>query len=88
MAVGDVFADDTLIGDELVQAGVDQLSVDLQDLGGLADHVGFREVAVPVVGGLGQGVLQPGFDPLRGIVRDPDRLSDRVGGPKADPPHF
>ena len=88
VAVGNGFADDTLVGDELVQAGVDQLPVDLQDLRGLADHVGLGEVAVPVIGGLREGVLQSGFDPLRGVVRDPDRLGDRVGGPKADPPHL
>ena len=85
---GIAFADDPLVGDELVQAGVDQLPIDLQDLRGLADHVRLGEVAVPVIGGLGERVLQPGFDPLRGVVRDPDRLGDRVGGLKADPPHF
>jgi hypothetical protein len=87
-AVGDGFADDPFVGDELVKAGVDQLSVDLEDLGGVADQVGLGEVAVPVVGGLGERVLQPGFDPLWTVVGDPDRLGDRVGGLEADPPHL
>ena len=43
---------------------------------------------MPVVGGFGEGVLQAGFDPLRAVVRDPDRLGDRVGGLEADAPHL
>ena len=87
-AVGDGFTDDPLVANELIQAGVDQLSVDLQDLGGVADQVRLGEIAVPVIGGLGEGVLQSGFDPLGTVVRDPDRLGDRIRGPKADAPHL
>ena len=82
------FTDDTFLGHELIQTRADQLPVDLQDLRGLADQVRLGEVAVPVIGGLGERVLQPGLDPLRAVVRDPDRLRDRVRGLEADPPHL
>ena len=82
------FADDALGGDELVQARADQVPVHLEDLGGIGDQVGLREVAVPVVGGLRQGVLQPCLDPFRAVVRDPDGLSDGVGGLEPDAPHL
>ncbi len=49
------FADNALGGGELVQAWADQFPVHLEDLGGIGDQVGLREVAVPVVGGLRQG---------------------------------
>ena len=54
---------------------------------GVGDQVRLGQVAVPVVGGLGQGVLEAGLHPLRAVVRDPDRLGDRVGGLEPDPPH-
>jgi hypothetical protein len=79
-----VFADDPLLGHELIQAWVDQLTVNFQDLGGVADQFGLGEVAVPVIRGLGEGVLRAGFDPLWTVVRDPDRLGDRVRGLKTD----
>ena len=82
------FTDDTFLGHELIQTRADQLLVDLQDLRRLADQVGLGEVAVPVIGGLGEGVLQSGFDPLGAVVRDPDRLGDRVRGLEADAPHL
>jgi hypothetical protein len=82
------FADDTVLAHELIQARADQRLVDLQDLRRLADQVRLGEIAVSVVGGFGEGVLQPGFDPLRAVVRDPDRFRDRVGGLEADAPHL
>src|SRR5262249_61650798 len=39
-----------------------------------------------VVGGLGQGVGQAGFDPLGAVGRDADRGGDRVGSLEADAP--
>ena len=39
---------------------------DVKDLGGIADQVRLGQVAVPVVGGLGQGVLQPGLGSAAG----------------------
>jgi hypothetical protein len=42
---------------------------------------------VPLVGRLGQGVGQPGLDPLRAIPGDPDRGRDGVRGLETDAPH-
>jgi hypothetical protein len=80
------FADGAFAGHQLFQAGADQLLVDLEDLGGLADQVRLGQVAVPVVGGLRQGVLQACLDPLRAVAGDPDRLGDGVGGLESDTP--
>ena len=43
---------------------------------------------MPVAGGLRQGALQPGPDPLRAVVRDPGGLGDDAGGLEPDPPHL
>ena len=45
-----------------------------------------REIAVAVVGGLGQGVGEAGLDALGAVARDADRRGDRVGGLEADAP--
>jgi hypothetical protein len=84
---GDLVADHPVGGGELVQAGGDQVGGDVEDLGGVGDQVGGGQVAVPVVGGLGQGVGQAGLDPLRALRGDADRTSDGVRGLEPDPPH-
>ena len=70
---GYLFADHPVGGGELVQAGGDQVGGHVEDLGGVGDQVGGGQVAVPVVGGLGQGVGQAGLDPLRAVGGDADR---------------
>ena len=84
---GHLFADHSVGGGELVQARGDQVGGDVEDLGGVGDQVGGGQVAVPVVGGLGQGVGQAGLDPLGAVGGDADRTGDGVGGLEADPPH-
>jgi hypothetical protein len=59
-----------------------------EDLRGVGEQVRLGQVAVPVVGGLREGVLEAGLHPLRAVVWDPDRLGDRVGGLEPDPPHL
>ena len=70
---GHLFADHSLGGGQLVQARGDQVGGHVEDLGGVGDQVGRGQVAVPVVGGLGQGVGQAGLDPLRAVGGDADR---------------
>ena len=86
--VGHRFADHPLGGGQLGQAGADQVGGHAEDLRGVGEQVRLGQVAVPVVGGLGQRVLDAGLHPLRAVVRDPDRLGDRVGGLEPDPPHL
>ena len=84
---GHRLADHPLGRGQLVQARGDQLGRHVQDLGGVGDQVGRGQVAVAVVGRLGQGVGQAGLDPLRAVPGDADRGGDRVGGLEPDAPH-
>ena len=88
VASGDRFSDHAVLGHQLLQARVNQLAVHLQDRRGLADQLRLGQVAVAVVSGLGEGVFQAGLDALRAVVRDAERLSKSVSGPKADAPHL
>ena len=72
---------------QFVQARGDQLGRYVEDFRGVGDQVGRGQVAVAVVGGLGQGVGQAGLDPLRAVRGDADRGGDRVRGLEPDAPH-
>jgi hypothetical protein len=54
-----LLTDDTFLSHERIQAGTDQLLIDLQDLRRLADQLRLGEIAVPVLSGLGEGELRP-----------------------------
>ena len=50
-------ANRALLRDQVVKAGSDQISGDVEDLRGFRDQVGGRQIAVAGVGRLGQGWL-------------------------------
>jgi hypothetical protein len=60
-----VVADGEFPGGEIRDERRDEVFRDAQDLGGVGDQDVLREVAVAVVGGLGQGVGEAGLDALR-----------------------
>jgi hypothetical protein len=62
-AVGHGLPDDALGRGELGQAGADQIGWHLQNLRGVGEQVRLGHKAVPVVRGLGQGVLDTGRAP-------------------------
>ncbi len=76
---GYLLADHAVGGGQFVQAGAGQLGRHVEDLGGVGDQVRGGQVAVAVVGGLGQGVGQAGLDPLRAAGGNAGRLGDRAG---------
>lgn len=71
---------------ELGQAVDDEPGVDLEQLHPVGDQPLLGQEAVPLVGGLRKGVLEPGLDPLGAVVRDADGLRDAVGGEESDAP--
>ena len=85
---GDGFTDHPLGRGEVGQAAADQIRGHPEDRRGVGKQVRLGQVAVAVVGGLRQRVLNAGLHPPGAVVRDPHRLRDGVGGPEADPPHL
>jgi hypothetical protein len=83
----DILPDHPLGRGQFVQARGDQLGRHIEDLGRVGQQVGRGQVAVPLVGRLGQGEGQPGLDPLRAIPGDADRGGDGVRGLETDAPH-
>jgi hypothetical protein len=79
-------ADGEFLRGQVGDLGCDEALRDAEDLRGTGDQDVLREVAVAVVGGLGQGVGEAGLDPLGAVARDADRRGDRIGGLETDPP--
>jgi hypothetical protein len=69
----DLLADGEFLGGEVGDQGRDLAGRDGEDLRGLGGQRVLGEVAVAVVGGLGQGVGKAGLDPLGAVLRDADR---------------
>src|SRR6201996_1771503 len=82
----DLLADGEFLDGEIRDERADQVRGDAEDLDGLGDEDVLREIAVAVVGGLGQGVGEAGLDALGAVPRDTDRRGDRFGGLEADAP--
>jgi len=87
VAAGQRVANDPLVGDQVVETAGDEIGGHVEDLRGVRDQLGLGQVAVAVVSGLGECVLQAGHDPLWAVVGDADRLGDGVGGLETDAPH-
>jgi hypothetical protein len=79
-------ADGQFLCAQVQDLGGDRVLRNTEDLDALGDELVDREIAVAVVGGLGQGVGEARPDPLRAVARDADRRGDRVGGLETDPP--
>jgi hypothetical protein len=82
----DLVADGQFLGREITDERRDEVLGDAEDLGGGGDQDVLREIAVTVVGRLGQGAGEARLDPLGAVGRDADRRGDRVGSLEADPP--
>jgi hypothetical protein len=67
---GEGLGDYTLLGDQLLQAALGEPGLHAEQLGRLGHQLGLGQVAVPVLGGLRQGELQAGLDPLGAVMRD------------------